>query len=140
MNEPSQLTPQSSKQWQVPEQPQQVLGSDAYTSPAWFAAEQKALFRKSWVFAGVIMDLAQPGDYTTAQAGPYPLTAVRGRDGKLRGFHNICRHRGTVILDGAGNMAVPSSALIMNGPTIWPELCAAFPTRLIVSPTWTAPL
>ncbi len=91
-------------QWQIPEQPRQILGAEAYTSPEWFAAEQKTLFARSWVFAGVVSDLSEPGDYTTAQAGHYPLAAVRGRDGTLRGFHNICRHRGTEILEGAGNM------------------------------------
>ncbi len=90
--------------WQVPEAPKQVLAPEAYTSAEWFEAEQKHLFARSWIFAGVTLDLADPGDYTTAQAGPYPLAAVRGRDGVLRGFHNICRHRGTVILEGAGNM------------------------------------
>ena len=101
---PGQIGGQIPGQWQVPKDPKQILEPAAYTSPEWFAAEQKNLFGKSWVFAGVLSDLAKPGDFTTAQAGHYPLAAVRGRDGELRGFHNICRHRGAEILERAGNM------------------------------------
>jgi len=87
----------------LPERPRQVLPPAAYTEADWFAREQKQLFARAWTFAGALVDFAAPGDYATARAGPAPLAVVRGEDGILRGFHNLCRHRGTELLEGAGN-------------------------------------
>ena len=88
---------------QVPDAPQQLLTTDAYTGKEWFEHEQKALFGRSWIFAGVASDFQQPGDYATAQAGYNPLVVVRGQDGVLRGFHNLCRHRGSELVERTGN-------------------------------------
>jgi choline monooxygenase len=79
-----------------------LLPADAYFSPDWFEREMRDLFGRSWVFAGIASDLAQPGAYVTARAGYHPLVVVRGEDGVLRGFHNICRHRGAQLLEGSG--------------------------------------
>lgn len=48
-------------------------------------------------------ELAHPGDYVTVQAGRIPLVVVRLRDGTLRAHQNVCRHRGAVMIEGAGN-------------------------------------
>jgi Rieske 2Fe-2S family protein len=45
-----------------------------------------------------------PGDYVTAVVGKAPLVVIRGDDGELRAFHNLCRHRGMLLLQGAGNV------------------------------------
>lgn len=87
----------------LPEVPRQLLPPEAYYGAEWFGREQRDLFGRSWVFAGVMSDLAEPGDFLTAQAGPFPLAAVRDSAGDVRGFHNICRHRGTELLEGRGN-------------------------------------
>ncbi len=87
----------------IPAAPEQRLATEAYTSAAWFEREKKELFARSWIFAGVTSDLATAGDYVTAQAGDNPLMVVSGKDGNLRAFHNLCRHRGSALLDGAGN-------------------------------------
>ena len=48
--------------------------------------------------------LANPGDYLAVDVAGWKLFALRGQDGILRGFHNVCRHRGARLLaDGAGN-------------------------------------
>jgi choline monooxygenase len=71
-----------------------------YTSPAHFAAEQHTIFRKTWLYAGLAEDVAQPGDFFTIQMGDVPLVIVR--DGAtLRGFVNVCRHRGSVVATAA---------------------------------------
>lgn len=87
----------------LPDQPQQILPRAAYTSQEWYDREQRDLFGRSWTFAGTVMDFAEPGDFRTVQAGPHSLIVVRDGDGELRGFHNICRHRGTELLEGCGN-------------------------------------
>mgnify|MGYP001829262960 CR=1 FL=1 len=75
----------------------------AYTDPAWLERERRSLFPSVWNFVGSVHELAAPGSYVTADVGPYPIVIVRGEDGQLRAFHNICRHRGARLLDGQGN-------------------------------------
>lgn len=87
----------------IPVDPDQRLATDAYTGADWYEREMKTLFARSWICAGVTTDLAEPGDYVTAQAGHHPLMVLRGADGDLRAFHNMCRHRGSALLEGAGN-------------------------------------
>lgn len=79
-----------------------VLPVEAYTSQGWFDKEQKYLFSRTWQYAGFMEDVAQPGDYITVQAGLNNILVVRGRDQRLRAFHNICRHRGTQLLRATG--------------------------------------
>ncbi|SLN25954.1 Anthranilate 1,2-dioxygenase large subunit [Falsiruegeria litorea R37] len=88
----------------MPEHATQILPREAYTSQEWFDREMKELFAKTWGFAGLAKDVANPGDYMTAQVGTFTLFVIRGSDGELRAFHNICRHRGTELVDrGCGN-------------------------------------
>lgn len=78
-------------------QPTQVLPAEAYTSEEWFQREQIELFGRSWILAGVTSDAPRSGDYFTVRAGAYPLVVVRGADGELRAFHNLCRCTGRGI-------------------------------------------
>ena len=78
------------------------LPVEAYTSPEWFEREQTDLFGRVWQFGGFEEDVADAGDFVTVQAGPHPLFVMRGQDGQLRAFHNICRHRGTQLLRTIG--------------------------------------
>ena len=86
----------------IKHQQQGLLPVAAYTSQAWFDWEMKALWGRNWQFAGMVDDLANPGDYMAVQVGVYPLFIVRGPDHRLRAFHNICRHRGTQLLRAKG--------------------------------------
>lgn len=80
-----------------------LLPPQAYSSQPWFDAEKEQLFERTWVFAGVEHDLRSPGDVITVQVGRAPVIVVRGGDGELRAFHNICRHRGLPLVDGDGS-------------------------------------
>lgn len=75
----------------------------AYTSQEWFDHEQEAIFSNTWRFAGFAEDIKEPGDFITVQAGLNNLFIIKGYDGNLRAFHNMCRHRGTQLLRAAGN-------------------------------------
>ena len=44
-------------------------------------------------------EVAEPGTYTLVELDDDPLIVVRGRDGVLRAFHNVCRHRGTAVAE-----------------------------------------
>src|SRR5262245_46715658 len=75
----------------------------AFTSPAVYEAEQRAIFARSWVHVCDLIDLPAPGDYATGMIGRTPVLILRDRaTGELRGFLNACRHRGTQLLDGKG--------------------------------------
>lgn len=78
------------------------LPKAAYTDQAWFDKEQAEIFSKTWQFAGFVEDVAEPGDFITVQAGLNNISIVKGRDQRLRAFHNLCRHRGTQLLRVAG--------------------------------------
>tara|TARA_B100000676_G_scaffold151639_1_gene149628 strand:+ start:3967 stop:4281 length:315 start_codon:yes stop_codon:yes gene_type:complete len=83
--------------------PRQSLPHEAYVNQDWFERERHELFCRTWGFVGTVHDFKEAGEYQTVQAGVHTLAVVRGSDGKLRGFHNICRHRRTELLEGHGN-------------------------------------
>ena len=84
--------------------PRQVMPVAGYTCDQWYAREQVALFGRVWTFAGFTGDVAAPGDYLCVEAGRTPLIVVRDEKGELRAFHNICRHRGSQLLQGKGSV------------------------------------
>ncbi len=88
-----------------PEKAVQKLPVEAYTSQEWFDREQKELFSKVWTFACTADDIPDAGDYVTVQVGKFAMIVVHGHDGEVRAFHNICRHRGSQLVeDGRGNL------------------------------------
>lgn len=74
-----------------------------YTDADILAAERTAIFFRTWQYAGGISQLSAPGDYVTARLFDQNVIIMRGRDGKLRGFHNVCQHRAHELLTGEGN-------------------------------------
>lgn len=80
-----------------------TLRGDLYRSPALFVSELDRLFAKLWICVGREADVPEPGDFFTQELGPESLLVVRGDDGEVRAFHNVCRHRGSrLVLDGEG--------------------------------------
>lgn len=73
----------------------------SYLDPARAADEVRALFRRLPVVLGHASQLAAPGDCITSDALGLPIVAARGRDGELRAFLNVCRHRGTKLVTEA---------------------------------------
>jgi len=66
------------------------------------AHERERLFARAWTYAGPAEWVSEPGSYFAAQIGHVPVAVVRGSDGILRGLVNVCRHRGHLVVDGAG--------------------------------------
>ncbi len=77
------------------------LPNAAYWSKDWLALEQGRVFRRSWVFAGAEAEIPEPGDMKPIDIGGAPVVVVRGQDGRVRGLHNVCRHRGTKLVSEA---------------------------------------
>lgn len=82
--------------------PRYLLPAAAYAGADWFEREQRDVFEAHWALVGTTEQLVRPGDYLTATVGRVPLAVVLA-DGGLRAFHNMCRHRGMVLLEGSGN-------------------------------------
>ena len=64
--------------------------------PEFFERERERIFRRSWLVAASTTDLPENGSYVTTEIPPLKaaLLVVRGEDGQVRVFHNVCRHRG----------------------------------------------
>ena len=60
------------------------------------------MFTGTWQYGGAVEHVTKPGDFATSQAGHVPIVIVRGRDGELRGFVNVCRHRGHLVASDSG--------------------------------------
>jgi len=71
----------------------------AYTDPAILAAETETVFSKEWVFICMSGELKEVGDYYATSLAKEPIIVLRDDSGELRALSNICRHRGTTILD-----------------------------------------
>lgn len=75
-----------------------------YADPAFHEHEMHRVFRGGWVCAGVTDELPQPGAWLARTVGGVPLLFVRDRDGELRAFLNVCRHRAAPLCDdGTGD-------------------------------------
>ncbi len=71
----------------------------AYTDNAVLAAEAQHIFHREWVFVCMAGELPDAGDYYALTLAGEPIIVMRGEDGHLCTLANICRHRGTVLLD-----------------------------------------
>jgi Rieske 2Fe-2S family protein len=76
-----------------------TLPAEAYLSPEVFAWERRYLFEASWVCVGRSDRVARSGDQQAVRIGDDGVLLVRGEDGSLRGFYNVCRHRGHELLE-----------------------------------------
>ena len=80
--------------------------AQAYTIPAaWYTdprvahLELQSVFSRNWQAVGRLAQLEKPGDYITASVANEPIVVVRGRDGKLRAFYNVCRHHAMTVMN-----------------------------------------
>ncbi|HEV3145771.1 MAG TPA: aromatic ring-hydroxylating dioxygenase subunit alpha [Gemmataceae bacterium] len=69
-----------------------------YTDTEIAAAERRGVFGRSWIFVGRLEQVTEPGSYFACDVAGEPIVAVRGRDGVLRAFFNVCRHKAAVLL------------------------------------------
>lgn len=74
------------------------LPNAAFTSEAFFELEKRHLFPRTWAFAGAASDVPNIGDARPVNLSGNPIILVRGKDGGIRAFHNVCPHRGSRLL------------------------------------------
>ena len=73
-----------------------------YVDPHVFDAERTTLWSSAWIPAARWDDVARPGDFVTVDVAGDPVVVVRGNDGVVRAFPNVCRHRNATIMTGCG--------------------------------------
>ena len=71
-----------------------------YTSPEYFRREQDMIFRRAWLMVGRVEEVAEPGDFVVRDMPTLDASVItsRGKDGKVRAFHNQCAHRGVALV------------------------------------------
>src|ERR1700720_3698002 len=84
-----------SRAWSIP--------APFYTDPSVFAQERKQVFARTWQVVGHRRQVEKPGDFFTTELIGEPLLFVRGGEGELRGFYNVCRHRAGPPAEGCGS-------------------------------------
>jgi phenylpropionate dioxygenase-like ring-hydroxylating dioxygenase large terminal subunit len=71
-----------------------------YWDPEFFELERQVIFKKSWHLVCHVNDVAKAGDYLTFKFLNESILVVRGTDGVVRSFHNVCRHRAARLVEG----------------------------------------
>src|SRR5581483_1511528 len=79
-----------------------TIPSSWYTDPQFLERENERIFWHTWQPVGHAGKVAARGAYLAAEIAGEPCAVVRGNDGVLRAFSNVCRHRASTILDGNG--------------------------------------
>jgi len=76
-----------------------TLEQKYFVSPQIFTEEQQKIFSRQWVLVGHQSQIAQAGDYFTAEIAGESLIIVRDKRDAIRGFYNVCRHRGSRLIE-----------------------------------------
>ena len=95
----------------------ETLASRFYTDPAILTLERSRIFLRTWQLVGTLSQpcaeangasrtIADPETYFTSDVAGEPIVVVRDKDGALRAFSNVCRHRAGPIAEGAGSKSV----------------------------------
>lgn len=79
-----------------------MIDARYYTDPAIFELEQDKIFAKTWQYACPVSELPKIGSYKTFEIAGENLFAIRGKDGQIRSFYNVCQHRAHRIVQGVG--------------------------------------
>lgn len=80
-----------------------LVPSARYHSPDFARLESERMWPRVWQVACTVDHVAEPGDYFEYRCDRYSILIVRGDDGVLRAFQNVCRHRGNSLCSGAGS-------------------------------------
>ncbi len=74
-----------------------TLPSAFYYDRAHHELELRQIWHKEWLLVGRADKIAAVGDYQVVEVGDQSVIVTRGRDHRLRAFHNTCRHRGSIL-------------------------------------------
>ena len=77
----------------------ETLPGRAYHSEDTWEIDQERVFYRNWIYVGRAERVPKPGSWLRVEIGGESLLIVRGMDEQIRGFYNVCRHRGTAAAD-----------------------------------------
>lgn len=83
-----------------------AMPPSVYTSPDFLACEIEKIFSREWICVGRANGLPNVGDYLAYDLAGQPIVVLRGKDGQLRAFSNVCLHRMSTLVEGRGNKRV----------------------------------
>ncbi len=66
-----------------------------YCDQRLFEIDMQEIFHKEWLIAGMTCEIPAKGNFLTLQIGKNPVLVIRGAEGQVHAFHNVCRHRGS---------------------------------------------
>jgi len=72
-----------------------------YVEPRFLELEQRTVFADSWQYACRVDQVREPGEFVTFELAGEPIVVLRGSDGVLRGFFNVCRHHAAAVVTQA---------------------------------------
>ncbi len=75
-----------------------ALPSAFFNDEQVYQADLQQIFARHWLFVASEAEIPEAGDYRTYQIGSYPIFILRRDDGSIAAFHNVCRHRGSRVL------------------------------------------
>ena len=75
-----------------------VISKERFYSKAWMEREWTHLWTRVWIWAAREEDIPEPGDFVTFELGRESIVIVRGEDGAIRAFFNVCPHRGNRLV------------------------------------------
>lgn len=75
-----------------------TISADWYTSEDLYQLERRRIFHNSWQAVARTDQLTEPGSYVTCELAGEPIVVVRGKDGELRAFFNVCRHHAAEVM------------------------------------------
>lgn len=87
------------------QRPGHSLAQRFYTDPEIYRIELDQIVLRNWIFAGHQSQVAEPGDFRVFNVAGESAIIVKGQDGRIRAFANVCRHRGSLVcLEQSGNV------------------------------------
>ncbi len=86
----------------MPFEKARALAPALYCDDAVHALEMERIFAREWCCVGRTGDFASPGQYLATEIAGEPIIVIGGDGGSIRAFSNICRHRGSRLLEGSG--------------------------------------
>ena len=93
---------------QIPDAEVRELPISLFTDEERFEQEREKAFYKRPIVVGHASMIPAPGDHFTHDDLGKPLLVSRGKDGAIRAFLNVCRHRGMRLVEGPGRKGAPS--------------------------------
>lgn len=83
----------------VPDMGSGPISARSVTDPAYYGLERERIFKRAWLEVGRVEEIPNAGDYFTRELAVLGTNAIviRGKDGEVRAFHNMCTHRGMAL-------------------------------------------